>query len=66
MGTKNSPLKVGGPSVPSSEVLKVIKYIGSLLDSYDQPFEGRRLGFAVMGISGLSSEVQLFQGNILL
>jgi hypothetical protein len=30
---------------------------GSLLDSYGQPFEGRRLGFAVMGISGLSSDV---------
>ena len=25
---------------------------GTLLDSYDQPFESRRLGFAVMGISG--------------
>jgi hypothetical protein len=42
---------------------------GSLLDSYGQPFEGRRLGFAVMGISGLSSdvpEVQELVGKIAL
>ena len=57
MGTKSVPLKKGGPDIPSSEVLKVLKYIGTLLDSFEQPFEGRRLSFAVMGISGLSSEV---------
>lgn len=28
---------------------------GDLLDSFDQPFESRRLGFAIMGISGTYS-----------
>lgn len=41
--------------------------LGTLLDTYDHPFEARRLGFAVMGISGLSSdtmEVQRLVGQL--
>ena len=36
---------------------------GTLLDSYDQPFEGRRLGFAVMGISGQLRKIVEYKDN---
>ena len=42
----------------SPELIRVLRYIGSLLENYNQPFEARRLGFAVMGMSGLSSEIK--------
>ena len=57
MGSKQSSSKRYFPSDSKPEVLRVLNYIGDLLDSYNQPFESRRLGFAVMGISGLSSEI---------
>ena len=37
----------------SPELLRVLRYLGTLLDAYNQPFEARRLGFAIMGLSGL-------------
>ena len=37
----------------SAELKRVLAYLGSLLDTFNQPFEARRLGFAIMGLSGL-------------
>ena len=56
MGSKSTNKRFS-TSDSKPEVFRVLKYIGDLLDSYNQPFEGRRLGFAIMGISGLSSEM---------
>ena len=56
MGAKHSTQKSYNPLVSTPEVLRVLKYIGELLDCSDQPFEGRKLGFAIMGISGLSND----------
>ena len=41
-----------GPGL-SVELKHVLAYLGSLLDTFNQPFEARRLGFAIMGLSGL-------------
>ena len=48
-----------GPERPilNPEVTRTIKYITSLLQHYDQPFEAKRLGFAMVGLSRLSGHI---------
>lgn len=49
------------------ELSRVLRYLTSLLYHYDRSFEAKRLGFALMGISRLSSdlpEMRELIGNI--
>lgn len=41
----------------SLELSRVLEYLSTLLQHYDQSFEAKRLGFAMMGLNHLSSSV---------
>lgn len=49
-------MREGHRSDASREVREVLKYISALLRDHTGPFEAKRLSFAILGLSGLSSK----------